>query len=1414
MRTLLSAALIYAGLTTSAIAADWPQFRRDHSRSASTDAQLAPGRLTEVWKRSSPQPPAPAWPGPAKWDAYAKIKGLRSMRDYDLAFHVAVVGSSLYYGSSTDDSVYCVDTSSGETRWRYTTDGPVRMAPTVAAGRVYFGSDDGHAYCLDADRGTLIWRSTPAISQALTLKTPGGNSPSITIESDQTEKLILNNGRFISHWPCRTGVLVDGETAYFGLSLLPWRPSYLCAVDAATGRRTNDQHFVTQLSGQTLEGGILLHDGRLIVLRGRVAPQLFAQSTGRSLGTLKHGGGGVFATVTTDGQLLHGPGNKTGWVTRTDLASKERNATFGHRNAALVSADQLILCADDRVSAFDASGQNELWSSSLTAICDIVRAGDSLFVGQQDRVSCINFEDGETTWEAEVEGRARGLAVANDALFVATDSGAIYCFRESDAPADSVTRLEAQGTSTPDQPDAVDSSNIGELVSDSIVAPSDDDDVAGRWVFHSAMGNRARRRGLKSPERRVQDRAGTLDGLISGNVQVREVGGVEALELDGSSNSILISEDFKEARLPETAISVEAWVRIDEPLRWGGIAGAFQDNGSFERGWILGYQNSRFSFGLAATNGPPSMTYLDSKTKFESQSWYHVVGTYDGKLQRVFVNGELESEATQETGAIRYPETAFFELGAYHDKDENYRLTGMLHEVAVYSRALTNDDVRSRYEAKVGKFAVPIRLASGPVATFTGRHSATIRWSTSEDSPTRLKLTGHGPDQSFANEQKTQHHVVHLTKLKPDTVGHYTIRTESAERSGLSQSFELDSTFNYSLSRITGKSPYSKDVSDRAERIATQCMNETHVDRGMCVVFGLTDGSLAYALARNSQLQVVCVDSDPKRVLECRTRFLDCGAYGRRLSVRHVSDLASLPFTSGFANLIVTELPLKQFDTESSPLEIYRVLRPFGGVAWFSPAGQAEEQIQRLADKWRDTLTEEPVEYRSLESGAWAAIRPASAGVGEWSHLYGKADNAAFGGETLAGATTSGELEVQWLGRPGPRAQPDRNGRKPSPLSMNGRLYVQGLHRLIGIDAMNGTPLWSLEIPALERFNMPRDCGNWCADQDSVYVAVRDECWKIDGNSGQIVTRRAVLPGRRSEWEYDWSYIARVGDVLLGSAVKRGTAYTNFWGNAEAGWYDARTGSTTYKVCSESLFALTSDLQTTKWEYHNGLVINSTLTADDTHLFFVECRNDAVKNSTSRRVGMPEMWQEQYLVALDLRTGQVSWERPLDTADGTVVFNMAKGDDRLILSSSNDKHYDVYAFSAQDGADDWQQQVGWMGGKGDHGKAMSRPAIVNGSIYLRPQVLDLASGKVSDLKMPGGGCGTYAATANALFFRSSNVTAWDLESGSTTSWDRLRPGCWLSTIPANGMLLSPEAGGGCSCGSWLETSIGFKPVVE
>jgi len=95
---------------------------------------------------------------------------------------------------------------------------------------------------------------------------------------------------------------------------------------------------------------------------------------------------------------------------------------------------------------------------------------------------------------------------------------------------------------------------------------------------------------------------------------------------------------------------------------------------------------------------------------------------------------------------------------------------------------------------------------------------------------------------------------------------------------------------------------------------------------------------------------------------------------------------------------------------------------------------------------------------------------------------------------------------------------------------------------------------------------------------------------------------------------------------------------------------------------------------------------------------------------------------------------------------------------------------------------------------------------------LRPEVMKLADGETIKRGFPSGhGCASYTLSRNALFSRLGETTWWDVRNDKVNRFSRVRTDCWISAIPAQGMLLSAEGGGGCSCGSWLETSIGFLP---
>jgi outer membrane protein assembly factor BamB len=75
------------------------------------------------------------------------------------------VANGRVYIYSYDGKFYCLNTSTGELMWNYTTGSQEvnwvqTSSPAVAHGKVYFGSQDNKVYCLDVDTGAKIWDYT------------------------------------------------------------------------------------------------------------------------------------------------------------------------------------------------------------------------------------------------------------------------------------------------------------------------------------------------------------------------------------------------------------------------------------------------------------------------------------------------------------------------------------------------------------------------------------------------------------------------------------------------------------------------------------------------------------------------------------------------------------------------------------------------------------------------------------------------------------------------------------------------------------------------------------------------------------------------------------------------------------------------------------------------------------------------------------------------------------------------------------------------------------------------------------------------------------------------------------------------------------------------------------------------------
>lgn len=430
--------MIMAFITLSAVAAaaDWPTAGGDIRRSnVSTEVLDLP--LTEVWRHTPVHPPKPAWPeSPAKRDVYRKVYGLSPTVTFDRAFQPVIADGRLFCGSSADDAVRCLDAATGKFLWGYGTEGPIRLAPTVHDGKVYFGSDDGCVYCLNADDGSLVWKHRPV----------------------EPDRRLPGNGRIISLWPIRSGVLVDGDTAYFTAGLFPSQGAWLCAVEADSGKPVWKQQV--DISPQ---GYLLASSNRLFVPTGRTTPHIYLRDDGQQVAAFPGGGqqkagfptgGGSYALVVDD-VLVHAGGEKRG-LEFTATENREKIITApGIRLVA--RGDTAYILDMDRLKAIHRAryvellrlqGKKEktpeddqridrlrskeepaiLWDVPCSAPYAMVLTGKHVVCGGDGVVVAFDARTGKQTWQAAVEGKAYALSVAGRRLYAGTDRGTIYCY--------------------------------------------------------------------------------------------------------------------------------------------------------------------------------------------------------------------------------------------------------------------------------------------------------------------------------------------------------------------------------------------------------------------------------------------------------------------------------------------------------------------------------------------------------------------------------------------------------------------------------------------------------------------------------------------------------------------------------------------------------------------------------------------------------------------------------------------------------------------------------------------------------------------------------------------------------------------------------------------------------------------------
>ncbi len=93
---------------------------------------------------------------------------------------------------------------------------------------------------------------------------------------------------------------------------------------------------------------------------------------------------------------------------------------------------------------------------------------------------------------------------------------------------------------------------------------------------------------------------------------------------------------------------------------------------------------------------------VHSETKIETGRWYHLAGTYDGEILKLYINGRLEGEAhygkpiRSDKAPVHIGGGKLFGTGW----GNQFTTDAVIDDVRIYNRALSADQIRSLFKAK------------------------------------------------------------------------------------------------------------------------------------------------------------------------------------------------------------------------------------------------------------------------------------------------------------------------------------------------------------------------------------------------------------------------------------------------------------------------------------------------------------------------------------------------------------------------------------------------------------------------------------------------------------------------------------------------------------------------------------------
>ena len=156
---------------------------------------------------------------------------------------------------------------------------------------------------------------------------------------------------------------------------------------------------------------------------------------------------------------------------------------------------------------------------------------------------------------------------------------------------------------------------------------------------------------------------------------------------------------------------------------------------------------------------------------------------------------------------------------------------------------------------------------------------------------------------------------------------------------------------------------------------------------------------------------------------------------------------------------------------------------------------------------------------------------------------------------------------------------------------VDGRVFVQGENLLMAYDAYNGVQLWQRPMLGAFRTNVSRDASNLAANRQGLFVAIDDQCLRIDLATGRTVKKYALPPGADGK-PARWGYVACTEKLLYGSrSVAVGPLVQQPWSAV---------------TTSDCVLAVDIESGKQAWAYQGRQIPHNSIAIDEGRLFLVD----------------------------------------------------------------------------------------------------------------------------------------------------------------------------------------------------------------